>query len=70
MENQEEENPVEPIELSIFKEHIENNFLSILDSIPKLEKCLILEESCVTKLNFLTTREKLKEKKYISNNNT
>ena len=62
MENQEEENPVEPIELSIFKEHIENNFLSILNSLPNLEKCLILEESCTTKLSFLTTREKLREK--------
>ena len=62
MENQEEENPVEPIELSIFKEHIENNLFSILDSLPKLEKCFILEESCTTKLGFLTTREKLKEK--------
>ena len=54
-----EENPVDPIELSIFKEHVENNFLSILDSLPKTEKRLVYEESCLSKLLFFTTRDKL-----------
>jgi len=58
-----EENPVDPIELSIFKEHIENNFLNILDSLPKQEKRLVYEESCLSKLLFFTTREKLISKK-------
>ena len=58
-----DENPVDPIELSIFKEHVENNFLNILDSLPKTEKRLVYEESCLPKLLFFTTREKLISKK-------
>ena len=58
-----DENPVDPIELSIFKEHVENNFLNILDSLPKLEKRLVYEESCLSKLLFFTTKEKLISKK-------
>ena len=54
-----EGNPVDPIELSIFKEHIENNFLNIIDSLPKSEKRLVYEESCLSKLLFFTTKEKL-----------
>ena len=50
-----DENPVDPIELSIFKEHTENNLLSILDSMPKLEKTLVVDKSCIQKLNFITT---------------
>ena len=58
-----DENPVDPIELSIFKEHVENNLLNILDSLPKTEKRLVYEESCLPKLLFFTTREKLISKK-------
>ena len=57
-----DENPVDPIELSLFKEHIENNFLAILDSLPKTEKSIVLESSCIQKLWFFTTMEKLKSK--------
>ena len=59
-----EENPVEPIELSIFKEHVENNFFNIIDSLPKGEKRLVYEESCLSKLLFFTTREKLIKKNF------
>ena len=58
-----DENPVDPIDLSIFKENIENNLLSILDSLPKSEKSLILDKTCIEKLNFFTTLEKLKQVK-------
>ena len=58
-----EENPVDPIDLSIFKEHIENNFLTIIDSLQKSEKRLVYEESCLSKLFFFTTKEKLISKK-------
>ena len=58
-----DENPVDPIDLSIFKEHVENNLLNILDSLPKTEKRLVYEESCLPKLLFFTTREKLISKK-------
>ena len=54
-----DENPVDPIDLSIFKEHIENNLLNILESLPKFPKTLILDKSCIQKLNFFTTKEKL-----------
>ena len=57
-----EENPVDPIELSIFKEHTENNFLNIIDSLPKSEKRLVYEQSCLSKLLFFTTKEKLIKK--------
>ena len=65
MESEEtkDENPVDPIDLSIFKENIENNLLSILDSLPKSEKSLILDKTCIEKLNFFTTLEKLKQVK-------
>ena len=58
-----EENPVDPIDLSIFREHIENNFLTIIDSLQKSEKRLVYEESCLSKLFFFTTKEKLISKK-------
>ena len=63
LEEQKEENPVEPIELSIFKEHIENNFLNIIESLPNSEKSLVYEKSCLSKLLFFTTKEKLISKK-------
>jgi hypothetical protein len=66
-EENKNENPVEPIELSIFKEHIKNNFLSIIDSLPKLEKFLILDKSCEKKLNFIISFKELIAKKYIKN---
>ena len=56
-----EENPVYPIDLSIFKDQIRQSFLSILDSLPKVAKTLVLEKSCISKLNYLTSREHLKE---------
>lgn len=59
MEN--EENPIYPIDLSIFKDQIRQSFLSILDLLPKVEKTLVLEKACVSKLNYLTSREYLKE---------
>ena len=59
------ENPVDPIELSIFKEHIKNNFLNIIESLPKIEKYLILDKSCEQKLNFIIPIQELKTKKLI-----
>ena len=56
-----EENPIYPIDLSIFKDQIRESLLNILNSLPKKEKTLILEKSCLSKLNYLTSRENLKE---------
>jgi hypothetical protein len=55
-----DENPVDPIDLSIFRENIENNLLRILESLPKFKKTIILDISSISKLNFVTTLEKLK----------
>jgi len=60
MEN--EDNPVNPIDLSIFKDQIRQSLLNILDTLPKVEKTLVLEKSCVSKLNYLTSLESLKER--------
>ena len=66
--NQEiDENPVSPIDLSIFKEQIELNLLNILELMPKQEKSLILEKSCISKLNFFTRLEPLKERQVRGN---
>ena len=62
-----DENPVSPIDLSIFKENIEQNLLNIIDRLPKQEKSLILEKSCVSKLNFLTKLEPLKQRQVKEN---
>ena len=60
MEN--EENPIYPIDLSIFKDQIRQSLLNILDTLPKVEKTLFLEKSCVSKLNYLTSLESLKDR--------
>lgn len=60
MEN--EENPIYPIDLSIFKDQIRQTLLNILDTLPQVEKTLILEKSCISKLNYLTSLESLKER--------
>lgn len=60
MEN--EENPIYPIDLSIFKDQIRQTLLNILDTLPPVEKTLILEKTCLSKLNYLTSLEPLKER--------
>ena len=60
MEN--EDNPIYPIDLSIFKDQIRQTLLNILDTLPQVEKTLILEKSCLSKLNYLTSLEPLKER--------
>ena len=45
-------NPVEPIDLSIFKDHIQKSLLNIISSLPKVEKRLILESSLIPKISF------------------
>ena len=66
MDVQEEidENPVSPIELSIFKESLEQNFLTILDLLPNQERSLIIEETCIQKFGFFIKSDLLSEKKF------
>ena len=66
MEQQEEkeENPVSPIDLTIFKESFEQNFLTILDILQNLERSLIIEESCISKFGFFIKTDILIQKKF------
>ena len=61
------ENPVDPLELSLFKEHTRQSLLKILDSMPKEEKTLIIEKSCISKLNYITSLDPLIERKIRKN---
>ena len=62
-----DENPVYPIDVNIFKEHTCQSFLKILDSLPDKEKTLIIEKSCIYKLNYIVSTKKLSEKKITKN---
>ena len=66
MEQQEEkeENPVSPIDLTIFKESFEQNFLTILDLLQNQERSLIIEESCISKFGFFIKTDILTQKKF------
>ena len=61
------ENPVFPIDINIFKEHTCQSFLKILDSLSDKEKTLIIEKSCIFKLNYIASPKQLTEKKIIKN---
>ena len=60
--NQQNENPMYPIDLTIFKDHINQNFMNILDSMPDTEKLVILAKPCLSKLNFCTNYEQLTQR--------
>ena len=66
MEQQEEkeDNPVSPLDLTIFKESFEQNFLTILDILQNLERSLIIEESCISKFGFFIKTDILIQKKF------
>ena len=66
MEPQEEvdENPVSPVDLSIFKESLEQNLITILDLLPSQEKSLIIEESCITKFGFFIKTDFLTQRQF------
>ena len=55
-------NPVDPIDLSIFRDHIEETFLSMISSISKLEKKLIIDNSIFPTINYFITMDKLETK--------
>ena len=64
IQEEKEENPVSPIDLTIFKESFEQNFLTILDLLQNQERSLIIEESCITKLGFFIKTDILIQKKF------
>ena len=57
-----EENPIYPIDLSIFKDQTRQSLLNILDTLPAVEKTLILEKALISKLQYLTALVPLKER--------
>ena len=52
-------NPIYPIDLSIFKKYIENSLLHIISNLGKVEKTLIIDKSCVLTLNYFTSLNQL-----------
>ena len=52
-------NPVDPIDISIFKDHIEETLLTMISSTSKLEKKLIIDNSLLPTINYFTTMDKL-----------
>jgi hypothetical protein len=66
MEDTEEidENPVSPIDLSIFKENFEQNLLTIIESLNDQERTLVIEESCITKFGFFIKTDFLAKRKF------
>ena len=59
-----EENPFSPIDLSIFKENIEQNLLTIINLISNQEKTLVIEKSCIPKFGFLIKTDFLSKNQF------
>ncbi|MCQ2816504.1 MAG: Sec1 family protein [archaeon] len=58
----EPKNIFEPIDLTLFKDHIQQSLLTIIDTMPKKPKTLIIEDSCITKLSYFSELEPLEKK--------
>ena len=58
-----EQNALPQIDLSIFKEHIDQSFLDKLDSLLDIEKLIILAKPCLPQLNYITKFDKVKKRK-------
>ena len=58
-----EENQIPNLDLSIFKEHMNQTFLDKLDSLPDIEKLIILAKPCLSKLNYITKFDKVQKRK-------
>ena len=51
------------IDLSIFKDHLEQSFLDKLDSMQDIEKLIILAKPCLHQINYITKFDKVKKRK-------
>jgi hypothetical protein len=58
-----EQNQIPQIDLSIFKEHMNETFLDKLDSLPDMEKLIILAKPCLPQLNYITKFDKVQKRK-------
>lgn len=57
------QNQIPQIDLSIFKEHMNQTFLDKLDSLPDIEKLIILAKPCLPELNYITKFDKVQKRK-------
>ena len=64
IQEEKEENPIAPIDLTIFKESFEQNFLTILDLLQNQERSLIIEESCIATFGFFIKSDFLTQKQF------
>jgi len=51
-----------PIDLSIFKEHMSQTFLGKLDSLPDVEKLIILDKHCLPQINYIVKFDKVQKR--------
>ena len=51
------------IDLSIFKDHLEQTFLDKLDSLQDIEKLIVLAKPCLHQINYITKFDKVKKRK-------
>ena len=58
-----EQNQIPQIDLSIFKDHMNETFLDKLDSLPDMEKLIILAKPCIPQLNYITKFDKVQKRK-------
>ena len=58
-----EQNQIPQIDLSIFKEHMNETFLDNLDSLPDMEKLIFLAKPCLPQLNYITKFDKVQKRK-------
>ena len=72
MSSQKEENPnsspnsqtkITNIDLSIFRDHLEQSFLDKLDSLQDIDKLIVLAKPCLQQLNYITKFDKVKKRK-------
>ena len=58
-----DKNEASNIDLSIFKEHMNQTFLDKLDSLTDIEKLIILAKPCLPQLNYITKFDKVQKRK-------
>jgi hypothetical protein len=58
-----EQNQIPQIDLSIFKEHMNETFLDKLHSLPDMEKLIFLAKPCLPQLNYITKFDKVQKRK-------
>lgn len=51
------------LDLSIFKDHLEQSFLDKLDSLQDIDKLIVLAKPCLHQLNYITKFDKVKKRK-------